>query len=125
MSKKSSRDKKVKPVKTKVIPGAGGTGLYAAQKAPKSKPAKAALKAEQDTAEELLTKRATAEFSTKELGALMQIPPGGAEPRQIAPTRQFRNVTRDLPEMRVTEPIYDTGGFRLPALNDEDEEPKQ
>jgi hypothetical protein len=109
--------------KHRTINRAGGTEYYAnTQGVPKGKKYKQKVSEEESTASELLNKRATAEFSSKELGALMQVPPGGAEPRQIAPTRQFRGVTRDLPEMVVTEPIYETGAFRLPVLNEDEKD---
>ena len=50
-------------------------------------------------ASDLLKNRSTSEFSTAELGALMQVPPGGAEPHQIrTQSRQFNRVASEMPE---------------------------
>ena len=46
--------------------------------------------AEGNLAAERLKHRPTKDFSTKELGALMQIAPGEAEPHQVATPRQFK-----------------------------------
>lgn len=56
-------------------------------------------------AKELLDKRNTAEFSRNELGALMQIAPGGAEPHQIKTgSRQFnRQISNAKPLKSVVE----------------------
>jgi hypothetical protein len=54
--------------------------------------------AEGNLASEQLASRPTKDFSRSELGALMQVPPGGAEPHQIKKTsRQFNRVSSDLP----------------------------
>lgn len=59
---------------------------------------------EGNVASELLQKRSTSEFSTTELSALMQIPPGGAEPHQIkTKSRQFNRVANDMPEATVND----------------------
>lgn len=54
---------------------------------------------EGSAASDLLKKRSTSEFSRNELGALMQVPPGGAEPHQIkTQSRQFNRLVSDMPE---------------------------
>lgn len=75
-------------------------------------------------AKELLDKRNTAEFSRNELGALMQIAPGGAEPHQIKTgSRQFnRQISNAKPIKPISEgrtggrtgDLDDKGGIRRP-----------
>lgn len=66
------------------------------------------IKQDQEMAASKLAKR---KLSTAELGALMSEAPGGAFAGQIAPTRQFRQAVRDLPEMVITEPKYIVPNF--------------
>jgi hypothetical protein len=55
--------------------------------------------AEGMAASEKLAKRPTKDFSRDELGALMEVAPGGAEPHQIkTQSRQFRRI---IPEART------------------------
>jgi hypothetical protein len=92
MAKKQERYKKVSTVYKK---GRGGG---------KSVRLNRAELAEGAVASELLKKRSTSEFSTAELGALMQVPPGGAEPHQIKTnSRQFNRVANDMPEATVSD----------------------
>ena len=46
--------------------------------------------AEANLATEKLNNRPTSDFSTEELGALMQIAPGAADPHQIRVGKQFK-----------------------------------
>lgn len=88
MAKKQERYKKVSTVYKK---GRAGSG--------KSAKLNRAELAEGAVASELLQKRSTSEFSRDELGALMQVPPGGAEPHQIrTQSRQFNRVASQMPE---------------------------
>jgi len=45
--------------------------------------------AEGEAASEKIKNRPTSDFSTEELGSLMQVAPGEATPNQIRPSRQF------------------------------------
>lgn len=87
MAKKQERYKKVSTVYKKGSSGGKSVKLNRAELA------------EGAVASELLQKRSTSEFSTDELGALMQVPPGGAEPHQIkTQSRQFNRVASQMPE---------------------------
>jgi len=93
MAKKEERYKKVSTVYKK---GRGGGG--------KSVKLNKQELEEGAVASDLLKKRSTSEFSTTELGALMQVPPGGAEPHQIrTKSRQFNRVANDMPEATVSD----------------------
>ena len=82
MAKKKSRDQ-VKPFKAKTIPKARENKRSAALDEHDLEEGK--------VAKELLDTRSTAEFSREELGALMQMAPGGAEPHHIRTrSRQFK-----------------------------------
>lgn len=62
-------------------------------------------------AAEKLANRPTKDFSTEELGALMQVPPGGAEQHQIRTrSRQFNRIMNTLPD-RLSKPggIFEEG----------------
>ena len=62
--------------------------------------------AEGNLASEKIAHRPTKDFSREELGALMQTPPGGAEPHQIkTQSRQFNRVAGDLPEATVSDRV--------------------
>jgi hypothetical protein len=62
--------------------------------------------AEGNLASEKIAHRPTKDFSREELGALMQTPPGGAEPHQIkTQSRQFNRVAGDLPEATVNDQV--------------------
>lgn len=55
--------------------------------------------AEGHLASEKIANRPTKDFSTEELSALMQVPPGGAEQHQIQKrTRQFNRTVDQMPE---------------------------
>lgn len=92
MAKKQERYKKVSTVYKKGSSGGKSVKLNRAELA------------EGAVASELLKKRSTNEFSTNELGALMQVPPGGAEPHQIkTKSRQFNRVADQMPEAMVAD----------------------
>jgi hypothetical protein len=92
MATKPDRYKKLPPLKKS---GAAHRGIKKDVKLTKAEIA------EGQAASEKLAKRPTKDFSTEELGALMQTAPGGAEPHQIkTQSRQFKRVVNDLPESR-------------------------
>jgi len=78
-AKKVSQFKHKEP---KVQPMGGGT------RGKGSRLSKADI-AEGEAAIEKVKNRPTSDFSTEELGSLMQIAPGEAMPNQIRPSRQF------------------------------------
>jgi hypothetical protein len=104
MATKPDRYKKLPPLKgKKVTPKASGVSN---NPEPKRKSAKAELVLDQEMAAYKLTNRATKDFSTEELGALMQVPPGGAEPHQVkTQSRQFNRVASDMPEATVNDRV--------------------
>jgi hypothetical protein len=77
--------------------------------APKSKDTKFAKLDKYDLADgqnakEYLDNRPTKDFSTTELGALMQIPPGGAEPHHIrTKSRQFNRQIAEAKTFKVMQ----------------------
>jgi len=102
---KKSRPKLVKPYKGKKVSVMNkGGGNYDPE--PKGRVAKAEKILDQESAAYKLANRATKDFSTEELGALMQVPPGGAEPHQVkTQSRQFNRVASDLPEATVNDQV--------------------
>lgn len=122
MAKKQDRYKKLPPLKRRKIETPGSRGA-------KSVKLSDAEIAEGVAASEKLAKRPTSDFSTEELGALMQVPPGGAEPHQIkTQSRQFNRVADDLPEVSATDAISNRGSkaakkpmsVKTPKLEPED-----
>ena len=105
MAKKQERYKKLPPLKAKKVTSMNkGGGNYDPE--PKGRVAKAEKILDQESAAHKLANRATKDFSTEELGALMQVPPGGAEPHQVkTQSRQFNRVASDLPEATVNDQI--------------------
>jgi hypothetical protein len=105
---KKTRPKLLKPhMGKKVTPMGKGGGTT-----PKLSNLTKAEIAEGNIASEKIAYRPTSSFSTSELSALMQIPPGGAEPNQIkTQSRQFTRVSNDMPESvvfdRVISPAQD------------------
>jgi hypothetical protein len=93
MAKKAERDKKVSMVKPV-------TRHHGNKKDPASTTAGRLSRtdiAEGHLASEKIMNRPTKDFSTEELGALMQTAPGGAEQNQIRTRgRQFNRVSNDL-----------------------------
>lgn len=60
--------------------------------------------ADAENAKEYLDNRPTKDFSRNELGALMQIAPGGAEPHQIKTgSRQFNRQLAEAKPLKVRE----------------------
>lgn len=69
--------------------------------------------AEGTAASEKLAKRPTKDFSREELGSLMQVPPGGAEPHQIRTrSRQFRRNADQMPEVGAVDVVTGRGADR-------------
>lgn len=107
MPKKAARDRKVSIVKpitrhhgNKKDPSTTSTGRLSRMEI-----------AEGNLASEKLTNRPTKDFSRDELGALMQVPPGGAEPHQIkTQSRQFNRVAGDMPEATVNDRTVGVSG---------------
>jgi hypothetical protein len=94
MPKKAPRDRKVTLVKQKTVRAGGGENRHSVLDDKDIEEGK--------VAKELLDKRNTAEFSRNELGALMQIPPGGAEPHHIRTrSRQFNRQLSNAKPMGV------------------------
>jgi hypothetical protein len=106
MAAKQERYKKLPPVKRKKV-----TPTSSIDKGPKGRIAKAEMVLDQEKAAHELSHRATKDFSTEELGALMQVPPGGAEPHQVkTQSRQFNRVASDLPEATVNDRVIGVSG---------------
>ena len=109
MAKKQDRYKKLPPLKRK-----NPTGKISS----KATGGKWAKLSDEDIAEgvaasEKLAKRPTSDFSTEELGALMQVPPGGAEQHQIRTRgRQFNRVVNDMPEVGAIDAMTNRGTVR-------------
>jgi hypothetical protein len=102
MAKKQERYKKLPPLKAKKVTsmnkGGGNTEKL-------SKLTKMEI-AEGNLASEKIANRPTKDFSREELGSLMQVPPGGAEPHQVkTQSRQFNRVASDLPEATVNDQV--------------------
>ena len=98
MAKKQERYKKVSTVYKKGSSGGKSVKLNRAELE------------EGAVASELLQKRSTSEFSRDELGALMQVPPGGAEPHQIkTQSRQFNRVAGDMQEIGAMDALGKRG----------------
>jgi hypothetical protein len=97
---KKTRPKLLKPHKGKKVTSmnkGGGT-------TPKLSNLTKAEIAEGNMASEKIAYRPTSSFSTSELSALMQIPPGGAEQSQVQTTsRQFRRTADQMPEAVATD----------------------
>jgi hypothetical protein len=108
------RKKSVKPFKPKKnVNPKGGTDTYAASSAPKQRTKKAEDVLDQEKAAYELTHRATKDFTRSELGALMQVPPGGAEPHQIKKqSRQFNRVAEDIPKVGAEDSASNRGSIR-------------
>jgi hypothetical protein len=118
MATKQERYKKLPSIKTKKISPAGSRG---------ARPAKLneAELEEGAVAADLLKKRSTSEFSRNELGALMQVPPGGAEPHQIKKqSRQFNRVAGDLPESVAFDKVISPATDRRKVKPMSDKTPK-
>jgi hypothetical protein len=97
MATKPDRYKKLAPLKGKKSPGTRST------KVPKLNREEIA---EGNLASEMIARRPTKDFSREELGSLMQVPPGGAEPHQIkTQSRQFNRVADDMPEATVSDRV--------------------
>ncbi len=91
---KKTRPKLLKPYKGKTVTSMNKGG----GKTPKLSSLTKTEIAEGNMASEKIAYRPTKEFSTSELSALMQIPPGEAEQHQIQTTsRQFRRTANDMP----------------------------
>jgi hypothetical protein len=99
---KKSRPKLVKPYKGKKVSVMNKGGNYKSE--PKGRNAKAEVVLDQEKAAYELSNRPTKDFSTEELGALMQVPPGGAETYQVKKqSRQFNRVADQMPEAMVAD----------------------
>jgi hypothetical protein len=116
MATKPDRYKKLAPLKGKKSPGTRST------KVPKLTDEEVA---EGTAASEKIAKRPTKDFSREELGALMQTPPGGAEPHQIkTQSRQFNRVAGDLPESVAFDKVISPATDRRKVKPMSDKTPK-
>lgn len=107
MATKPERYKKLPPLKVKKVTSLSKGGGSREAKLTKMEVAEGNL------ASERLANRPTKDFSREELGSLMQVAPGGAEPHQIrTQSRQFRRNADSFPEVGAVDVVTARGTDR-------------